>query len=162
MTVLLKLQTFLHREVAFFTSISIKAYSSQRVTIAASIGRCNARISKARESQSIRGSAMIHAMSSSLETTLSIYLKRAALHRNKWASVWRWHTSFLCLDTKTNFKWWNWQRTCSCLISDYTPLQTAATTKWSRFCSKFKVNSEWKTVLWVKNIYKTKYRAITK
>lgn len=131
MTVPLKLQTLLHCGVAFFGSISIKAHSSQRATIGVYIGRCNACIWKARKSQSISGSAVIHAMSSSSETTCSIYLKRAALHGNKWAGVWRWHTSFLCLDTKANFKWWNWQRTCSCLVSDYTPLQTDGTAEWS-------------------------------
>lgn len=132
--------------MAFFGSRSIKAHSSQWATIGLFIGRCNACIWKARKSQSISGSAMIHAMSSSSETTCSIYLKRAALHRNKWAGVWRWHTFILCLDTKTNFKWRNWQRTCSCLVSDYTSLQTAGTAEWSWWCSfRFKVNSEWNT-----------------
>lgn len=118
-------------EWLFIGGVRIRAHSSQWATIAVYIGRCNARIWKARKLQSISGSAMICAMSSSSETTSSIYLKRAALHGNKWAGVWRWHASFLCLDTKTNFKWWNWQRTCSCLISDYTPLQTGCSTEWS-------------------------------
>lgn len=77
---------------------------------------------------------MIHATSSSSETTFSIYLK-GELHGNKRAGVWRWHASSLCLDTKTNSKWWNWQRTCCCLISDYAPLQTAATAEWSWYYS---------------------------
>lgn len=66
--------------------------------------------------------------------------------QHKCAGVWRWHASFLCLDTKTNFKWWSWQRTCSCLISDYTSLQTAATAEWSPvlFFFSFKVEAKMK------------------
>lgn len=87
-------------------------------------------------------------MSSSLETTCSIYLKRAAQHGNKWAGVWRWQASFLCIDTKTNFKWWSWQRTCSCLIS-LTILhcrQLVLLNDAGIILFTFKVNSKWNTV----------------
>ena len=94
--------TLPHCGPAFFAGVRMEAPSSQCTRAEASIGRSNTRSQKARKSQSIRGLA---ARSSSSETTFSIYLKRTAPRGSKWAGVWRWHASFLCLDTKSNFKW---------------------------------------------------------
>lgn len=64
-----------------------------------------------------------------LKNYLQHYLKRAVLHRNKWAGVWREYNSFVCLDTKDSFKWTqSWVMLVLVLLSSKI--------KWNFFYSK--------------------------
>lgn len=123
MTVPLKLHTFLQSEVAFSLSISTEAPSGLQPAQEEAMQEFER---QENQSQSV---ARLWVMQRVLpQKILPAFISR---EQHKCAGVWRWHASFLCLDTKTSFKWWSWQRTCSCLISECTPLQTAATAEWS-------------------------------